>query len=564
MNRDRPIDYFTREVIQQAFVAMGDEMFTILRRTAHSPLVFETLDFAVGATDADGEVICMGNGVTGFLGTLDVAVKDVIRKYAASGDLHPDDIVIMNTPYEGGGSHLSDATLVMPVFAGGTIIGYVVNKAHWSEIGGMEPGSVTTRSTEIYQEGLHIPNVKLCDAGRMNEAIIEIIRANVRLPDMTLGDLWAGIAALRMGRTRLLGLVEKYGRGAVTEAMAALLDYGEAMARKGLASLPRGTFEAVDWLDSDGMGNGPFEVRVKVTITDDAFEADFSGSHPTVPGSVNCTYVNLASRTRAVFRAVTTPGIPTNGGMYRPLRVVCPSGTVFSAEHPAAVSTYYESAVVALDLVWKALAPHVPERLTAGNLGSVCSITLSGPHPDTGEFWLLFGPYVGGWGAGCDHDGQSGQFSAANGETFNVPVELTEARYGLAVERYGLREEPGGFGTFNGGKGVVLDYRVTAERARLNTGFGRHRYPPWGVDGGQEGLCNYVMVRRRDGGEEVYGKETGITVERGDLVRLVTATGGGWGNPRRRDPTRVRDDVRNGLAGADTAASVHGVRIDEN
>ena len=185
-------DYFTIEVIQHALQAMGQEMFTIIRRTAHSPLIFETLDCAVGATDRDGEIVCMGNGVTGFLGTLDAAVRDVIEKYAKPGNIAPDDIFMLNTPYEGGGSHLSDVSLVMPVFDGDEIVGYVVNKAHWTEVGGMDPGSVTTNSTEIYQEGLHFPNIRLCDAGRMNEPIIEMIRANVRLPDMTVGDLWGG------------------------------------------------------------------------------------------------------------------------------------------------------------------------------------------------------------------------------------------------------------------------------------------------------------------------------------------------------------------------------------
>ncbi len=543
-------DYFTLEVIQQALQAMGDEMFTILQRTAHSPLIFETLDFAVGATDADGEIVAMGNGVTGFLGTLDRAVKDVIEKYAQPGKLAPGDIMMLNTPYEGGGSHLSDVSLVMPVFAENAIVGYVVNKAHWTEVGGMDPGSVTTNSTEIYQEGLHFPNIKLCDGGRMNEALIEMLRANVRLPDMTVGDMWAGISALRMGEARMTSLVAKYGRAAVVEAMAAFLDYGEAMARAALKKLPKGTFRASDFLDADGLGNGPFEIKCAVTITDDEFICDFTGSHARVPGSINTTIVNLASRARVVFRAVTVPDIPTNGGMYRPLKVICPPDTIVSARHPAPVSTYYKSAIMALDVIWKALASHIPQRLTAGNLASTASIAISGQHPDTGEFWMIFGPFVGGWGAGNDHDGGRGQFSAANGQTFNIPIEITEARYGLTVERYAFHDEPGGAGEHRGGNGVYLDYRVTNDRALLAAGIGRHKYPPWGVNGGENGSCSYVKVIRRDGTEEIYGKISRIPLFKGDLVRLATATGGGWGDPRNRPREAIAEDLRHGYVSA--------------
>jgi N-methylhydantoinase B len=552
-------DFFTLEVIQNGLTAMGDEMFTILQRTAHSPLIFETLDFAVGATDANGDLVCMGNGVTGFLGTLDAAVRDVIAKFGRLGRIRPGDVYIHNTPYEGGGSHLSDVTLIVPVFDGDLLIAFTVNKAHWSEIGGMSPGSVTGESTEIYQEGLQFPCVRLIDAGSVNESLIDMLRANVRLPDMTLGDMWAGIAAARMGESRFVGLVAKYGRAAVLAAMERLLDYGEAMVRSEMRKLPKGRFSAVDWMDTDGLGGGPFEIRCTVTITDDAFIADFTGSHPQVRGSVNTSFTNLASRCRAVFRAVTLPHVPTNGGMYRPLQVICPPGTIFTAQHPAPMSTYYETAIMALDLMWKALAPVMPDRLTAGSYASVCGTMLSGKHPQTDEFWLLFGPYLGGWGAGRDFDGGRGQFCAGNGETYNIPVELTEARYGLTVERYGFREDPGGFGEFCGGAGVVLDYRILSDDVMFTCGYGRHRHPPWGVEGGEVGLTNYAQIVRTDGREEIHGKVSRLKVGRGDLVRLVTGTGGGWGDPRKRDPARVLQDVRDGFISAEAARDVFGV-----
>ena len=538
-------DPFTREVIGEALVAMGDEMFAILRRTAHSPLIFETLDYAVGATDTDGELICMGNGVTGFLGTLDAAVKAAIAKFGA--DLQPGDIVITNDPYGGGGSHLSDISLIMPVFVADERIAFVVNKAHWSEVGGKDRGSVSTDATEVFQEGLQLPNVKLCERGHMSRALFEVLRANVRLPDMTEGDLWAGIAALRAGERRLHALAGKYGKATLVEAMAELLDYGERMARLELDKLPQGVFRSRDWIDSDGLGNGPFEICCEVRIGDGRFVADFTGSHPQVAGSINTTATNLASRVRALYRAVTTPHLPTNGGMFRPLEVVCPPGTIFTAQAPAPVSNYFETALMAIDLVWKALAPALPDRLTAGNLGSVCSILITGQDAEGGAreggFWLLFGPLLGGWGAACDGDGQSGQFCAGNGETYNLPVELTEARYGVRVEHYGFHDEPGGQGRFRGGKGVSLAYQFESAQGWLSCAFGRHRFPPWGVDGGQDGTLNYVEITRADGSQEVYGKVSRVPLAKGDLIRLVTATGAGWGDPGERDPAAERADL---------------------
>jgi N-methylhydantoinase B len=245
--------------------------------------------------------------------------------------------------------------------------------------------------------------------------------------------------------------------------------------------------------------------------------------------------------------------------MYRPLEVICPPGTIFTAEHPAPMSTYYETAIMALDLMWKALAPAMPERLTAGSYASVCGTMLSGRHPDSGEFWLLFGPYLGGWGAGRDFDGGRGQFCAGNGETFNIPVELTEARYGLTIERYGFREDPGGFGEYCGGAGVILDYRILSEEVMFTCGYGRHRHPPWGVDGGEEGLTNYAQIIRSDGREEIHGKVSRLKVGRGDLVRLVTGTGGGWGDARKRDPARVLADLRDGFISEQVARDTFGV-----
>ncbi len=557
------VDPFTIEIIKNSLVAIGDEMFYALQRTSKSTIIYETLDFGVAITDAQGRLVAQGNGVPLFIGTLDAAVNAVRDRFGATGNLSPGDIVVTNDPYGGGGTHLSDVSLIMPIYHHGELVAFVGNKAHWTEVGGKDPGSWTTDSTEVYQEGLQFPNVKLFNQGQPDQALLDIIAANVRLPDMTLGDLWAGVAALRIGERRFLDLCEKYGRDTVLIAIENLLDYGETMARQELAKLPKGTFEAEDWIDDDGIGNGPFPVRVRVTITDDEFVADFTGSHPQVPGPINNTRTGLASGVRAVFKALTNPEIPANGGSFRPVRAICPDGTVFTAQRPAPVSTYWETMLYATDLIWKALAPHVPNRLPAGHMLSVCGTVLAGLHPDTGDLFLLVEPLVGGWGAGHDKDGESGQFCVGDGETYNIPIEITETRYGVTVDQYAFHTEDGGAGEYRGGKGVVLDYRVVGEEVFLTGTFGRHKFMPWGLNGGHDGSPNGITVIRKDGRVEgPFGKVARLRLARGDVARLVTATGGGYGDPRRRPPAKVASDVRDGYITAEQAIRFYGAHVD--
>ncbi|ACJ01056.1 hydantoinase B/oxoprolinase family protein [Rhodospirillum centenum] len=554
----QPADSFTREVIKNALVAIGDEMFTALKRTSMSPIIYETLDYAIGITDAAGRLIAQGNGVPLFIGTLDAAVRSVQEKFAGPGRISPGDVFITNDPYGGGGTHLSDVTLVRPIFHEGTLLAWAANKAHWTEVGGKDAGSFSPNTTEIYQEGLQFPAVRLFDQGRINEALVDMIRANVRLPDMTLGDMWAGAAALQLGERRFLDLVDKYGTAGVADAVEHLLDHGEAMIRQELARLPKGTFTAEDMIDDDGLGNGPFPVRVAITITDSEFIADFTGSAAQAPGPINNTRAGLLSAVRAVFKALTNPAIPATEGVFRPLKVICPDGTVMTASRPAPVSIYYETMISAADVMWKALAPHMPDRLPAGHYGSVCATVIAGRHPDSGDFFLLVEPLAGGWGAACDGDGQQGQFCVGNGETYNIPVEVTEARYGVRVERFGFHTEDGGAGRFRGGKGLQLEYRVLGDGAFMSTTFGRYRHRPWAMQGGQEGSPNFAEVVRADGEVVRFSKTARLPLARGDLVRLVTGTGGGWGDPRERDPARIAADLRDGYLTPAQAARDYG------
>ncbi|HVH31286.1 MAG TPA: hydantoinase B/oxoprolinase family protein [bacterium] len=550
-------DPFTLEIIKDALVAIGDEMFVALQRTSKSPIIYEVLDYACGLTDAAGQMLAQGQGVTGFLGTLGQAVAEVRNKFA--GQLHPGDIIVTNDPYGGGGTHPSDVSLVLPVFFRGHLAAFMVNKAHWTEVGGKDPGSWTTDATEVYQEGLVFPCIKLFDRGRPLSSVVDMLAANVRLPDMTLGDLWAGVAALRVGERRFVELCEKFGLPVVQQAIGHLLDHGERLTRRELRQLPKGVFAAEDTIDDDGVGNGPFPVRVVVTITDDEFICDFTGTHPQVPGPINATRTGLFSSIRTIFKAVTGPHIPVNEGCFRPVRVICPPRTIFTAERPAPVSTYWETKAYAIDLVWKALAPALPDRLTAGHFLSVCGTVISGLHPDTGDLFILVEPQAGGWGAGAHKDGESGLVCCGDGETYVIPVEVTETRHGVMVDQFAFNVDDGGAGQFRGGRGLIRDYRITAEEAQLTATFGRFKFPPWSVGGGRPGSPNFIRVLHRDGREVVFGKCARYRLTRGDVARLVTGSGGGWGAPARRDPARTERDLREGMVPPTQARDVYRV-----
>jgi N-methylhydantoinase B len=553
-------DSFTIEIIKNGLTAIGDEMFVAMQRSSQSPIIYETLDFGVGLTDGTGRLIAQGNGCPFFLGVLDASVREVIAKFGA--DIHPGDVFMTNDPFGAGGTHLSDVALIAPIFADGELAAFAANKAHWTDVGGMSPGSWTTDATEIYQEGLRFPCIRVISKLQVQQAILDMIQVNTRIPDMAIGDFWAGVASLRLGEERFQSLASKYGLPMLRTAVDHLMDHARILVREELKKLPKGVFYAEDYIDDDGIGDAPLPVRVKVTITDDLFEVDYTGSHPQVAGPINNTYVGLVCAAKTVFKALTDPGLPANDGCFEVLRVVCPGGTIFTAQHPAAVGVYWETMMFAADLVWQALAPHLPHKLTAGHLGSVCSAIVSGTHPDTGEFFLLVEPLLGGWGAGCDKDGESGQFCIADGETFNIPIEVTEARYGVLVEQYAFHCDDGGAGEFRGGKGVVLDYRMLCDDAKLTASFGRHKYRPWSLDGGQKGSPNYHQVLRADGGVETHGKVARTPVAKGEVIRLVTATGGGYGDPRRRPTEKVMLDVKNGYITDEQAMRHYGLAKD--
>ncbi len=558
------IDRFTMENIGEGLIAASDEMFASWGRTSQSPIIYEVLDYAAGITDANANLIAQSNGVTGFLGTITYSVKSVIDKFGYN-NINPGDIILTNDPYNGSGTHLCDVSAVMPIFSNGELIAFAANKGHWNEIGGKSIGSWCTDATEIYQEGLQFPIVKVYEKGKLNEAVRDMVEANVRTPKMTLGDLYAQTASLRVAERRIMGLCEKYGNKAVCESIEKMIEDGEKLAKQELSKLPHGVFEAESYMDTDANNIDDVYIKAKVTINDDEFIIDLTGSDPQVAAPINCTKYGSYSAARVVYRAIVYPHADNlgNEGFYKPLKLIVPDGTVFSAVRPAPVSCNWEAFSHLTDLVAKALAPEVPERVSAGHFLSILGTIIGGIDDKTGEVFVLNEPQAGGWGGGINKDGESGLVAIDDGETYVMPVEVTESRYPVIVEQYKLNTEAGsGAGKFRGGFGLIRDYRIDNSNAELTTIASKYRVLPWGVNGGKDGTNNKIQAHK-DGNVKEAATYSNYKLGKGDLIRFISGGGGGYGNPLKRDPQMVLNDVLNEYITLEKAKEDYGVIIEE-
>jgi N-methylhydantoinase B len=553
MSVETTTDPITLEIIQSSLQAASDEMFAAFRKTAMSAIIYEVLDMGTGITDGEGNLASSGAGIPAFVGVLDKAVKRVIELNA--DDIRPGDIFATNDPYFGGVTHLNDVVLAMPVFAGDELIAWTANIAHWNDVGGMVPGSISNEAKEIYQEGLRLPAVKLVSEGEPIRSVMEIMKCNSRLPDYLQGDMWAGIAAARVGDRRILELVAKYGRETFTTALRTFMEYGEQVALRALRDLPKGRFSLAEEQDSGAV------YTATVEITHDEFVVDLRDNPDQDPGPNNASRDGTVIAAQMVFMNITGASSSANAGHFKPLKLLTRPGSVFDASPPAAFATYYEVEIRLYDVIWRCLAPHLGDRLPAGSFASVCGTFIGGPHPDTGRHFTIVEPQLGGWGGSAFRDGNSAMFSGFHGDTFNCPAEVAEARYGLFVDRLALNDEPGGEGEFRGGKGIVLDYRVRSNGCFFTCAYTRNKHTPWALAGGREGSPNYVEVIRADGTVEPYAVVTALTVNEGDVIRIHTANGGGYGDPRRRSRERVLDDVRDGYVTEEIARTVYGREV---
>ena len=493
-----------------------------------------------GITDKYGELAGSGAGIPAFVGVLDKTVKKIIDKFDQPGDIEPGDVFMTNDPYNGGVTHLNDMVLAMPVFVEDEIVAWTADIAHWNDVGGMVPGSMSTDAVEIFQEGMIYPGVKLISRGEPIKPVFDILTANCRMPDFLIGDLWAGVAAVRVGERRILEIADKYGKDVFLRALEEYMDYGEQVMLEGLKKMPNGTYTLQENQDSGQV------YAVTVEITDDEFIVDLRDNPDQDPGPFNMSADEAIVACQMAFKNVIAPDMVANGGTFRPLTVLLKPGTVFNPTYPAAMGIYYEIAVRLHDLIVRCLSEHMPVRFPAGNFASICGTLFGGIHPDTGRAYAVIEPELGGWGGTPSADGAPGQFSAFHGETYNCPAEVAEARYGVTVDYLSFHDEDGGAGLHRGGKGVRVDYRIRSDSGWLTVAYTRSKYPPWGLEGGQPGSSNHIVIRRANGETEKHAVVSGLVLNKDDVIQVMTATGAGWGDPKERDKALLEEDIKNG------------------
>jgi len=549
-------DPVTAEIIRSAFVAITDEMKTNLMRTAYNPIIYEALDYTVGLFDADGNTISIGLGLPMFIRGLSDAIKAELTYYGPDG-IEPEDILLTNDAYIMG-SHLNHMIFTLPIFHGGKLVAFASSMAHWQDVGGTLGG----QTRDIFSEGLQLPIVKIFKRGQQDRELTEIIRANVRLPELAMGDFRAQVAAIRTGQRRGAALFERYGADAVLASVASIYDQSERLARAAVARIPDGTYEADAFMDDDGVGTEHVLIKVRVVVSGDEMTIDLSGVSRQVAGYFNSGATAGRSAAQVAFKCVTTPTqLPINDGTFRPLTIILPPGRVVSATKPAAMRQWMTIPMTVVDTIFKALAPAIPDRVIAGHHADLCSTNLYGTDPRTGRFFVQsVGLPGGGWGATLGADGMSATVCINDGDTHNSPAEATEAKLPLLVERYALRPDSGGPGRHRGGLGVERRMRALAPLT-LHTRMERTQCAPWGLMGGADGLPNRVRLERADGSALVppNGKLQNVAIGPDDVIVMETGGGGGFGDPRERSLDALRSDVRCGYVSRAAALDAYGV-----
>ena len=550
-------DAVTTEVINNALGSIADEMAVTVLRTARSFVLKEAMDFSTALFSARGEMIAQGTCLPLHLGSMPEALAAVLRTYG--GEIAPGDIYALNDPYDGG-SHLPDVVLVKPIFTGDTLAGYAAVLAHQTDIGGRVAGGNACDSTEIYQEGLRIPPVRLYTRGVPNDTLFRLLERNVRVPDKVLGDVRSQVAACLIGEREFLKLVARYGLRELEGYCADLLDYTEQFTRAEIAELPDGEYAFTDHLDDDGIDPSPIAICVKITVAGDSMTVDFAGSSPQVKGAINSVLPFSASTAYACIRSVLDRTIPNNAGFFRPIRVVAPERSIVNPRPPAPVAARGLTAMRIGDAVFGALAQLAPDKVPACGVGVDSGISVGGYEADGTPFvFLEF--LVGSWGGGPHRDGMD----ACTGIPINysnTPAELVEAEQPIVVERYGFVPDTGGPGRYRGGLALVRDLRFLCDEATLQVRADRRKFQPYGLHGGRPGAASQNVLIGTDGAERLLPSKFLLTIRRGEQFRLVLAGGGGYGDPCERDPEQVLEDVRQGKVTVAHAHEAYGVVID--
>jgi N-methylhydantoinase B len=550
------VDKTTVEVIRGALVYAAEEMGIALKKSAYSPNIKERMDHSCALFDPQRRLIAQAEHIPVHLGSMAFAVREGMAAY--KGTLEPGDMILLNDPYLSG-THLPDLTLIAPIYHSGHLVGYAANKAHHTDVGGKAPGSIAGDSTELYQEGLIIPPVKFVKGGVIDPELSWLIRSNVRTPDVQMGDLRAQIAANNTGIRRVLELVRQYGLVTLHVAMGEIMDYSERRMRAAISEMPRGEYEASDYME-DVPSIGFAEIRVKVTVIDDRVVFDYSGTNPQVEAPINAPLGVTIAGIYYTLITVTDSTIPINDGCFRPITLRIPEGTMTNPRRPAPVAGgNVETSQRNVDVLMKAFAQITPSRVPAAGLGTMSNISVGGIRPD-GTPWTFYETIGGGSGGRPIGDGVDGvHVNMTN--TMNTPVESLEAYFPMRFISYGLRPDTGGAGEFRGGCGIERSWVLTSPKATLSVLAERTKIAPWGLHGGKPGGLGEYKIIKKGGDTITLPSKCTTRIEEGDTLIVHTPGGGGYGDPMRRDPKLVLRDVQNGLVSPKSAEKDYGIEI---
>jgi len=539
-------DPVTVEVIRNAMIYAAEEMGLALRNASYSPNIKERMDHSCALFDAEGRLIAQAEHIPAHLGSMPLGVRNTVSLLRARPEL-PGDVFIINDPYIAG-THLNDIMVIRPLFRQEAIVGYSANKAHHVDVGGRTPGSLSSDARELCEEGVRIPLLPLIRAGREVPETLEMVLANVRSPETTRGDLRAQIAAASLGERRVVELIERYGREPVEAAWGMILDQGETQARRAFAALPPGRYAAEDCLEDDGAPGGLVWLRVAVTVHPAGVRVDFSGTDPQVPRPINAVFGVTVAGAVYALKAVCDPASPMSDGWLRPLEITAPPGTVINPIAPAPVGVgNTETNQRVADVVLRALAQAVPDRVPAASNGSMSNVTIGGFDALRGRSWTFYETIAGGMGGRPGCDGIDGIHCNMT-NTMNTPIEAIEQGLPLRFLAYEFRSGTGGRGRWRGGCGVHRAWELLADEATVSILTERTRVAPWGLAGGEQGGLARPQVRRGGSREESLPPKHTTRLRRGDILIMQTPGGAGYGDPKDRDPASARRDRENDLA----------------
>lgn len=548
-------DPVTVEIIRNALNAAADEMGVNLARSAYTPIIYEIKDYSVALFDDECRLLGQAPGLPIFLGALEDAVKVTVGKYGRQS-MAEGDVYLVNDSYEVG-SHLNDISLFTPVFFEGELVGYAASKAHWIDIGAMEP-SQTMASTDIYQEGYRIPPTRIMRRGRLNRELLDFFMLNSRMPRSIRGDFYAQVAACRTGEQRLQDVLRRSGRETFRLAVTEIFEHCERLDREAVTALPDGVWEAEGFMDSDGTNDEPVRVKLKVTISGSDIHLDLTGSAPQTGGCLNSGFSQTLSAARLAFKFLINPDVPPTGGTFRNLHVTAPPGSIFAAMEPAACQYYYPHAGLMIDLFIKLMAAVMPDRVTAAQCADPMNVMFNGIHPVTGETWVAGEAVALGWGASRNQDGENGLANYGGGDLKNYPAEVMEAKFPIRVIEYSLAQDSGGAGRRRGGLAIRREFETLAEPLHVSLWLERSVTGPWGIFGGQQGSTPKVEVERP--GREVVRKlkASHIVCPEETRIRVTTGGGGGYGDPWERERELVEADLAAGFISEAAARELYG------